>query len=129
MSTHVRLLAAALCFCLLATATPCPAAPPSPPRLTLGVIHVAALDRVFAAGVRPPTRQVVVLVFPGSAAERAGLRRGDVLLRVAGRDACSRTEVDAALADRAREERVEVVVLRAGEEVSLRVPLVGEPSQ
>src|SRR5262245_53569865 len=121
MPTPLRLLAALVC--LFPSATAFAVGPPVRPPLTLGAFHVDAVDRAHNEAVTPNTRQVVVLVLPGSPAEKAGLKRGDVLMRVGGRDVPTADALRGALRGRAEGEKVEVVVRRGGQLVTLQVPL------
>jgi regulator of sigma E protease len=63
---------------------------------------------------------VVGLVLPGSAAERAGIQPGDVILKVGTADIKTWEHLDMAVAARPERE-VEVVVMRNGREERLRV--------
>ena len=62
----------------------------------------------------------VASVTPGSPAERAGLRRGDVITRVRTRNVRNRFDWDAALLDLRVGEQVPLVVRRGGSSVDLR---------
>jgi S1-C subfamily serine protease len=64
----------------------------------------------------------ITAVLPGSSAEKAGLRVGDVLLEVSGRDASTREAAREALADVAVDRSLGLVVRRRGERVPLTLP-------
>src|SRR5262249_16481454 len=91
------------------------------PSTDLGVLHADAIRRMVKAN--PPPRPVVVVVFAGSQADKAGLKRGDVLLEVAGRDIVTEAALTAALTGRRSGERVAVLVQRGGKKVKLAVVL------
>jgi predicted metalloprotease with PDZ domain len=65
---------------------------------------------------------LVLEVREGGPAERAGLRRHDVIVRVDGRPAASAEEVAGILARALRERPVALEVRRGGERVELRFP-------
>lgn len=58
---------------------------------------------------------MVVEVVPGSAAELAGIRRGDVVVEIAGADVTSSEDVSRIVRQREPGEEVPIVVVRAGE--------------
>jgi serine protease Do len=69
----------------------------------------------------------VAAVTPGSPAERAGLRRGDVITRVRTRNVHNRFDWDAALLDLRVGEQVPLVVRRGGAEVNASVTIADLP--
>jgi len=69
----------------------------------------------------------VAAVTPGSPAERAGLRRGDVITRVRTRSVHNRFDWDAALLDLRVGEQVALVVRRGGAEVNTSVTIADLP--
>ena len=69
----------------------------------------------------------VAAVTPGSPAERAGLRRGDVITRVRSRAVRNRFDWDAALLDLRVGEEVPLVVRRGGADVSVSVRIADLP--
>ena len=69
----------------------------------------------------------LVSVVAGSAAERAGLREGDVLIRVAGAPLMSFNDLRAVLRERRVGERVDVVFVRNGEQRSVTATLDAAP--
>ena len=69
----------------------------------------------------------VAAVTPGSPAERAGLRRGDVITRVRSRTVRNRFDWDAALLDLRVGEQVPLVVRRGGSEVNVSVTIADLP--
>jgi serine protease Do len=69
-----------------------------------------------------PTTPAITAVLPGSSAEKAGLKVGDVLVEVAGRDASTRDAAREALADVAIDRPLGVIVVRGGERVPLTLP-------
>jgi serine protease Do len=69
----------------------------------------------------------VASVTPGSPAERAGLRRGDVITRVRTRTVRNRFDWDAALLDLRVGEQVPLVVRRGGSDVNLTVTIADLP--
>lgn len=69
----------------------------------------------------------VAVVTPGSPAERAGMRAGDVLLREKTRAIRNRFDWDAALLDLRVGEQVSLVVRRGGSELPLNVTIADLP--
>jgi len=69
----------------------------------------------------------VASVTPGSPAERAGLRRGDVITRVRARTVRNRFDWDAALLDLRVGEQVPLVVRRGGSETNVSVTIADLP--
>jgi S1-C subfamily serine protease len=69
----------------------------------------------------------VVSVVPGGAADRAGLREGDVVIRLAGAALTSFDDLRAALRQRKVGERVDVVFVRNGEQRSVTATLDRAP--
>ncbi len=66
-------------------------------------------------------------VVPGSAADRAGLREGDVLIRLAGAPLASFDDLRGALHERHAGDRVDVVYVRNGERYSVVTTLDATP--
>ena len=76
----------------------------------------------------PPTPgATVAAVVPGSPAEKAGLKRGDVITRVRTRNVRNRFDWDAALLDLRVGEQVPLVVRRGGSSVDLTVTIADLP--
>ena len=69
----------------------------------------------------------IASVTPGSPAERAGLRRGDVITRVRTRAVHNRFDWDAALLDLRVGEQVPLVVRRGGSDVNVSVAIADLP--
>jgi hypothetical protein len=69
----------------------------------------------------------VVSVVPGAAADRAGLRAGDVVIRLGGVPLASFEELRGALRERRAGERVDVVFVRDGERRSVTTTLDAVP--
>jgi Zn-dependent M28 family amino/carboxypeptidase len=69
----------------------------------------------------------LVSVMPGSAADRAGLREGDVVIRLGGAPLMSFDDLRAAIRDRRAGERVDVVFVRNGEQRSVTATLEAAP--
>src|SRR5262245_61909776 len=122
MPTRLRLLTAFLC--LVAPAPAFTAGPPARPGLSLGALHGDAADcSPNGGGVTPNTRQVILLVLPGSAAEKTGLKRGDVLQRVDGRDVPTAEDLRPLLDRHKPGDIVTVEVSRGKGTATLRLPL------
>ena len=66
-------------------------------------------------------------VVPGSAAERGGLREGDVIVRIADLSLGSFDDLRGALKKRKPGDRVELVVLRDGADRTVPVTLDARP--
>jgi serine protease Do len=79
------------------------------------------------------TRELIVRgatvagVTPGSPAERAGIRRGDVITRVRSRTVRNRFDWDAALLDLRVGEQVPLILRRGGSDVSVAVTIADLP--
>jgi len=69
----------------------------------------------------------LVSIVPGSAADRAGLREGDVVIRLGGAPLMSFEDLRAAIRDRRVGERVDVVFVRNGEQRSVTATLEAAP--
>jgi hypothetical protein len=108
--------------------------------------RLGATSRPVFAAVPPPTRgdrgtraflgvqgdgeadgARLTSVVAGGAAERAGLREGDVLIRLAGASLMSFDDLRAALRDRRVGERVDLVFVRDGEQRSVTATLGAAP--
>jgi putative serine protease PepD len=76
-----------------------------------------------------PNGARVVEVIPRSPSERAGLRSGDVITRVAGQPVQSPEDVAAAITARKPGDTVDVVVKRSGATVTLHVKLGTQPTR
>ncbi len=70
----------------------------------------------------------VVQVFPGSAADKAGLREEDRIASVNGKAVASRTQLQAEIRRRPPGQTVELAVLRGTDRVKVRVTLGDSPS-
>jgi C-terminal processing protease CtpA/Prc len=60
---------------------------------------------------------------PGSAAEKAGLQKDDIIIRLAGKDILNLVDLTNLLADHNPGDEVEIVVLRGTEQVTLKAVL------
>ena len=69
----------------------------------------------------------VIGVVPGTAAERAGLREGDVLIRLGGVPLASFEDLRSAVREHRAGERVDVVFVRDGEQRSVTATLDAGP--
>ena len=76
-----------------------------------------------AFGLQRRGGAVVAQVGPGSAAEQAGLRSGDVITRLDGRDIASSSDLRNAIGLLRVDTRVELTVVRKGKQRTLRVVL------
>ncbi|MGH7346538.1 MAG: PDZ domain-containing protein, partial [Candidatus Rokuibacteriota bacterium] len=76
---------------------------------TSALLGVVALPRAGHDGLR------LASVMPGTGAERAGLREGDVIVRVAGIAVDGLEELRALIGDRKPGDTVSVLYLRGGE--------------
>jgi serine protease Do len=93
----------------------------SAPRVA-GVSHgLSCTEQTQAAD--GPGRQKVILEAADGAAAKAGLRRGDEVLRVADRPVSNRLDVERAVWDGKAGEKVAVTVLRDGQEVAVALTL------
>ncbi len=90
--------------------------------VTAPVIRELSLDR-------PPGRGSVVMgVEPGSSAERAGLKRGDIITRLNGTDVRDTRDLRNRLALIRRGEQVEVTYARGDRSQTARLQLAAEPT-
>jgi Do/DeqQ family serine protease len=86
-------------------------------------------DLAEAFGLDRPRGAVVNEIYPGGAAATAGLRQGDVVLGVDGVDINDESGARFRLATHAAGEEARFTVLRAGERVSLDVPVQAAPGE
>ena len=99
-------------------------------RVVPDLLRDGRVDRAYL-GVSSATAQggaVVTAVEPGSPAEEAGLRPGDLLTSVDGRTIAAMEDVRAAVDSRRPGDAVEVVFTRAGDEQRVRVELAERPA-
>jgi len=80
-----------------------------------------------ALGLPAPLGVVVTEVFPDSPADKASIRRGDVILRIDGRDVFDEGGVRYLSAVRRPGEQAEITVLRTGQQRKVRVNLEPPP--
>jgi len=71
---------------------------------------------------------LVVRVNAGSAAERAGLRVGDVIVSAGGEDVATTHEIIRAVFTAEKDAKLPLEVMRAGKSVALEATLEGEPA-
>jgi Do/DeqQ family serine protease len=86
-------------------------------------------DLAEAFGLDRPRGAVVNEIYPGAAAEQAGLQQGDVVLGIDGVDINDESGARFRLATHAAGEDARFTVLRAGEEISLDVPVAAAPGE
>jgi len=89
--------------------------------LTADLAKSFGLERVVGA--------LVTEVMPDTAAARAGLKRGDILLRFDGREVRGVRDLQLRVASKATGSTVEVVVLRGGRQVTLKVTVAARDEQ
>lgn len=95
-------------------------------RLGISVLQVSRELRAHLGA--PSDRGVLVdAVRPDSAAARAGLRVGDVVLEVDGDPATSATGMLNAIADRGQGDQVAIALLRDRRRIELTATLAGDP--
>jgi S1-C subfamily serine protease len=95
------------------------------PRAYFGIEHEDVTEELAGQlGMRTPQGAVVRRVFPDSPAQRAGLRAGDVVLRIGRSDINDQFTFLNALAMAPPNERVAVRVLRGSEQQDVAVQLV-----
>lgn len=105
--------------------SPMPSAP-SQGRLGIAVLELSSELRSYFGA--PRDRGVLVdRVRPGSPADRAGVRVGDLVTEVDGEPTASAPDLLRAMADRRRGERIDVRIVRRGQERTLRATLQNEP--
>ena len=97
---------------------------PVRPRLGVAVAppHVARRLRA-AVGLEPRDGLLIRAVDPDSAADRAGLRQGDLIVAVAGRPVAGPDDLHESLEAAGPAGAVDVVVVRGSEELTVRVTL------
>ena len=84
-------------------------------------------DMARALGLSRPRGAMVGDIYPDAAADEAGLRQGDIVLAVDGRDVNDDAGARFRLATRAAGEEAEFTVLRDGEEIRLDVAVAPAP--
>jgi serine protease Do len=83
-------------------------------------------DRVTAHETQAPERELLVeSTNPDSVASHAGLRRGDVIIRVGGQQVASRLDLERSLTERPAGEVVTLEVLRNGKTEQVKLALAG----
>ncbi len=98
------------------------------PRPYLGIVSVPVTPALAAAYGLAVSRGVLVVdVEPGSAAERAGIQPGDIIVGFDGRAIGNADDLQAALSDHQPGDRVTIVVNRNGRELPLEVTLGTAP--
>jgi len=81
-------------------------------------------DKVSPQENRAPERELVVdSVVSGGAAAKAGVQRGDVIIKAAGQDVCCRLELERQMAERAVGDTLALEVRRNGLDKQLSVAL------
>jgi len=96
----------------------------------MGVV-LQDLDEELAAGLGMRKAEGVLIsdVPEGTPADKAGLRRGDVILKVGGEKIDSSTRLRNVIASRGAGARVQMTVLRDSSEIQVTVELGEQPSQ
>jgi len=90
----------------------------------LGVQTITVDEQVAQQfGIDVDEGALVVEIVPGSAAELAGVRRGDVIVELAGDSVETSQDVAAAVRDREPGEEVEIVVVRGDDRETLTAVL------
>ena len=91
-------------------------------------VDSVSADLARRVGLARPTGAVVSFLSPGGPAERAGLRLGDVILSIDGRDVPDREALRYRVATRGLNETVALQVhRRSGEALAIQVTLVAPP--
>ena len=80
-----------------------------------------------ALGLDRPKGVLIGEVYPGGPAAKAGIKKGDVVLSVDGRDVFDEKGMKFVAATKAEGDKVSVVTLRSGHEQSLSVKLEAPP--
>jgi len=98
-----------------------------PVRVYLG-LYVMPIDPRLAGTYGLPVKRglLVVKVFPGTPAYDAGLRRGDVIIRINGKEVTRASELRSEVEDSVDRGFVELEVLRGGQRYEVRVPILVE---
>ncbi|MEO7601912.1 MAG: Do family serine endopeptidase [Sphingomicrobium sp.] len=101
-----------------------------PQRGYLGV-GLQALDETLAPGLGLPkdTGEIVRSVVPGGPADRAGIKQGDVILRVNGQPVTPEQTVSYLIANTPVGLRVPLDIVRAGKRMTLQVTTVQRPTE
>lgn len=101
---------------------------PYRPHLGIGIIPRPAAQRLRqAVGLPEQDGLLVQVVEEGSAAEAAGLRQGDYIIRAAGTDAAGVEDLHGAMEGLAPGDSLELVVMRGVEVRTVTVTLPDEP--
>ncbi|MGH8765865.1 MAG: DegQ family serine endoprotease [Burkholderiales bacterium] len=78
-------------------------------------------------GLDKPQGALVATVVPGSAADKAGLKTGDVIVSIDGKDIVNSTDLPAAVADKAPGSQVKLALVRKGERREISATLGAVP--
>ncbi|HTP60910.1 MAG TPA: DegQ family serine endoprotease [Burkholderiales bacterium] len=78
-------------------------------------------------GLAKPQGALVASVDPGSAADKAGLKTGDVIVNIDGKDVVNSTDLPAAVADKAPGSLVKLSIVRKGERREISANLGAAP--
>ena len=98
------------------------------PQAYLGIVGTTVTRALVVRFNLPVDRGVLVVsVAPGSPAERAGLRPGDIIVRFDGQEVARASDLEQALRQRQPGDRVEIVINREGAERSITVTLGEAP--
>jgi Do/DeqQ family serine protease len=84
-------------------------------------------DIAASLGIDAPRGALIAEIDPGSPADQAGLKVGDLILRAAGREVANRASLDYRLAVAGIGHPLDVEVLRDGAEISFSVVPASEP--
>lgn len=97
------------------------------PAAFLGVASEALTDQNRPQGVTTSQGVVITQVIPGSTADQAGVRVGDVVVSVAGHSVTSGDDVRAAVSSLKVGDEAEVVLYRGSEKMTIKAKLGARP--
>jgi Do/DeqQ family serine protease len=84
-------------------------------------------DMAQALGLNRPRGALVGQIYPGAAADEAGLQQGDIVLAIDGQDVNNEAGARFRLATRAAGDEARFTVLRNGDEIALDIPVEPAP--
>lgn len=86
------------------------------------------LDQTSGAYVVPRGNRRQESIIPGSPAAKAGLKEGDIITKIAGKEISSRSSLTSIVAQHAVGEEIELTVLRDGKEQTVKITLEAAPT-
>ncbi|MBA3758503.1 trypsin-like peptidase domain-containing protein [Candidatus Saccharibacteria bacterium] len=92
------------------------------------VAEVYELDTKRGAYIVPNTEGRAASILPGSPAEKAGLKEGDIITKIAGKDIDDKNSLTSLVAGYAVGEEIELTIIRGNDEQKIKVTLQAAPT-